>query len=252
MLLTARNPSSLVMDNLCDQAREDDIPVTCLYCDFLAQQEQTTTNMIGAILRQLVGRGDIPIYLREAFQEGKKEIGGREPLLADLMGILKIVIASLPQVFICIDALDECLPKHLQELLKSLRELVRDFPRTRIFFTGRPPVKEDIQRYFPKLVVIPISPNTEDIRNYIKMGLEGDTDPQAMSDDLRVDVMKIILDTISDMYVGALPALLPMIYAYQRLCADSFSFPSTWTLFWERRQFVREDGNYKRWHKAKG
>ena len=74
------------MDNLCDQAREDDIPVTCLYCDFLAQQEQTTTNMIGAIMRQLVARGDIPIHLREAFQEGKKEIGGRGPLLADFMG----------------------------------------------------------------------------------------------------------------------------------------------------------------------
>ena len=164
-----RNSSSLVIDNLCDQAREDDIAVTCLYCDFLPQQEQTTTNMIGVILRQLVGRGDTPIHLREAFQEGKKEIGGRGPLLADLIGMLKIAIASLPQAFICIDALDEYLPKHLQELLKSLRELVRDFPRTRIFFTGRTPVKEDIQRYFPKLVVIPISPDTEDIRNYIKM-----------------------------------------------------------------------------------
>ena len=129
MLLTARNPSSLVIDNLCDQARKDDIAVTCLYCDFLAQQEQTTTNMIGVILRQLVGRGDIPIYMREVFQEGKKEIGGRGPLLANLMGMLKIAIASLPQVFICIDALDERLPKYLQELLKSLRELVRDFPR---------------------------------------------------------------------------------------------------------------------------
>ena len=67
-----------------------------------------------------------------------------------------------------------------------------------------------------------------------------------MSDDLPVDVMKIILDKISDMYVGALLALLPMISAYQRLCADSFSFRSTWTLFLERRQFVREDGNCKR------
>ena len=95
-------------------------------------------------------------------------------------------------------------------------------------------------------MVIPISPNTEDIRNYIKMRLDRDTDPEAMSDYLRVDVMKIILDKISDMYVGALPALLPMVYAYQRLCSDSFSFRSTWMLFLERRQFVREDGNCKR------
>jgi len=67
----ARNTSSLVIDSLCDQARNENITVSCLYCDFLAQQEQTMTSTVGAILKQLVGKGDIPIYLREAFQQGK-------------------------------------------------------------------------------------------------------------------------------------------------------------------------------------
>jgi len=67
----ARNTSSLVIDSLCDQARNENITVACLYCDFLAQQEQTMTSTVGAILKQLVGKGDIPIYLREAFQQGK-------------------------------------------------------------------------------------------------------------------------------------------------------------------------------------
>ena len=74
--LTARNTSSLVIDSLCDQARKEDITVACLYCDFTAQREQTITSMMGAILKQLVRRGDIPIYLRNAFQQGQKEIGG--------------------------------------------------------------------------------------------------------------------------------------------------------------------------------
>ena len=91
-----------------------------MYCDFLAQQEQTITSMMGAILKQLVGKSDIPIYLREAFQKGQKEIGGRGLLLADLMQMLRTAIASLPQVFICVDALDECLPKNLPEFLESL------------------------------------------------------------------------------------------------------------------------------------
>jgi hypothetical protein len=160
---------------------EEDIAVAGLYCDFLAQQEQTITNMMGAILKQLVGRGGIPKDLREAFQKGKKEIGGRGLRLADLMGMLRIAIASLPQVFICIDALDECLPKHLPELLESLRDIVRESPRTRIFLTGRPHVKEDIQRYFTKAVVIPISPNTDDIRNYLEMRLDRDDEPEAMT-----------------------------------------------------------------------
>ena len=194
-----RNTSSLVIDSLCDRAKKEDTTVACLYCDFLAQQEQSIINMMGAILKQLVGRGDIPIYLREAFHEAKKEIGGRGLLLADLTQMLRMSIASLPQVFICIDALDECLPKDLPALLSSLKDIVRESPKTRIFFTGRPHVMETIKRYFARAVVVPISPNTDDIKNYLQMKLDSDEEPEAMDNDLREGIMRSILDKMSDM-----------------------------------------------------
>ena len=196
--LTAGNASSLVIDSLCDRAAEESIAVAGLYCDFLSHQEQTTTNIMGAILRQLVGRGEIANYLREAFQKSKTEFGGRGPLLADLIEMLRTTIASLPRVFICLDALDECLPKYMPELLESLRDIVRECPRTRIFLTGRPHVREDVQRYFSKAVVIPISPNPDDIRNYVEMRLNRDAEPEAMSGDLREDIARVILEKISD------------------------------------------------------
>jgi len=198
MPLTARNISSLVIDSLCDRAEEDNIAVAGLYCDFLSQQEQTATHIIGALLKQLVSRGGILDHVREAFQKAKKEFGGRAPRLADLMGMLKIVIASLPQVFICLDALDECLPKYVPEILESLRDIVRESPRTRIFLTGRPHVREDVQRYFSAAVVIPICPNPDDIRNYVEMRLDRDSEPEAMSNDLRVDIVRVILEKISN------------------------------------------------------
>src|SRR5205807_3429451 len=98
--------SSLVVDNLCDQAGES-IAVVGLYCDFLAQQEQSTTNMLGAILKQLVIAGGTPEHIEEAFQKAKKGFGGRGLRLPDLVEVLKKTITSLPGVFICIDALDE-------------------------------------------------------------------------------------------------------------------------------------------------
>jgi len=217
-----RYTSSLVIDSPCDQARNEDITVACLYCDFLAQQEQTITNMLGAILKQLISKGDIPIYLREAFQHGKQDIGGRGLLLADLMRMLRMTIASLPRVFICIDALDEFLPKHLPELLESLRDIVRESPKTRIFLTGRPHVKEDIQRYFPMVVLIPVIPKTGDIRNYLEMRLDRDTEPEATSDGLRADIMRIMMERISDMCVGVFSIFnLSIMYTFQRLCVDS-------------------------------
>ena len=187
-----------MIDSLCDRPQEENIAVVGLYCDFLSQQEQITTNLIGALLKQLVGRGGIPDHLRAAFLKGKMEFGGRGPQLADLMGMVTTVIASIPQVFICFDALDECLPKRVPEVLESLRDILRESPGTRIFLTGRPHVREDVQRYFSKAVVIPIIPNRNDIRNYVEMRLDKDSEPEAMSNDLWVDVVRVILEKISN------------------------------------------------------
>ena len=219
-----RNTSSLVIDNLCDQASEEDIAVACLYCDFLAQEEQTVTSMMGAILKQLVGGVDIPVYLREAFEEGQKVIGGRGLLLPGLMRILRRTIASLGQVFICVDALDEFLPKNLPELLESLVDIVQESPNTRIFLTGRPHVADAIQGYFTKAVVIPINPNTDDIKSYLDVRLNRDDEPKAMDNDLRADIVGVILDKMSDMCVGALSLSIPSImYTYEKSCIDSSS-----------------------------
>ena len=210
-----------MIDSLCDQAKEEDIAITGLYYDFLSQGEQTITNVLGAILKQLIVRGGIPDDLRKAFQEGKVEFGGGLRH-AGLMRMLRTAIASLRQVFICIDALDECLPKHLPELLKSLSDIVRESPTTRIFLTGRPHVRGDIQRYFAKVVVIPISPNKDDIRNYLEMRLDRDPDPEAMSDGLRADIVRIILEKTSDMCVeGSSISTLSMVLTYPPLFLDS-------------------------------
>jgi len=225
ILLTFRNCSSLVIDSLCDQAEEEDITVAGFYCDFLSQQEQTTTNVLGAILKQLIGGGDIPEYLHKAFKVGKKRVGGGGLRLPDLVKMLGITIASVPQVFICIDALDECSQKCLHELLNSLRDIIQESPSTKVFLAGRPHVGEDVRRCFSKAVVIPISPNPDDIQNYVEMRLDRDAEPEAMTDDLRADIVRGILEKVSDMYVQPFPISTPsMMHTYQRLCVDSSSF----------------------------
>ena len=81
---------------------------------------------------------------------------------------------------------------------------------------------EDIQIYFPKAITIPISPDQDDIRNYVVMRLDRDIEREAMNDDLRGGIVKSILDKVSSMYVVVSPLLT--IFTYQRLCLDSSSF----------------------------
>jgi len=187
-----------VIDTLCDQAKGKDIAVVGLYCDFLAQQEQTTTGMLGAILKQLAVGGGISEYIRQAFQEAKKEFGGRSLRLPELVEIMKKAVAPLPRVFICIDALDESTPKHRRAFLESLREIVRASVNTRIFFTGRPHVGDEIMKCFGRVIRIPVSPTRGDIRSYLEMRLGSDTDPDVMDDELRADIMRVIPEKVSE------------------------------------------------------
>ena len=187
-----------MIDSLCDRDGEESIAAVGLYCDFLSQ-EQSTINMLGAILKQLVRRGGMPEHIWRAFQKAKKEFGGRGLRLPDLVEILRKTIASLKRVYICIDALDESVPKHRLELLESLREIVRVSPNTRIFLTGRPHIDDEIVRCFGNVVRIPVSPTQDDIKSYLEMRLGRDTDRSAMDDELRDDIMRIIPAKISEM-----------------------------------------------------
>ena len=185
-----------MIDKLCDQAEGKDIAVVGFYCDFLAQQEQSTASMLGAILKQLASRDGIPEHIRKAFWKAKKEFGGRLP---DLVEILKKVVKPLQRVFMCIDALDECTPKNRRGLLESLREIARVSPNTRIFLTGRPHIDDEIMKCFSKAVRMPVIPTQDDIKSYLEMRLDGDTDPNAMDDELRAEIMKIIPEKVSEM-----------------------------------------------------
>ena len=59
-----------------------------LYCDFLAQQEQSAANMLSARLKQLASRGGISKVTRKAFKKAKMEFGGRCLQLPEMLHIV--------------------------------------------------------------------------------------------------------------------------------------------------------------------
>src|ERR1700712_5616435 len=106
--LTSGDLSSLVIDKLCDRAKDLEFAVACFYYDFAARKEQSPPNMLGALLKQLVGgRGETPEEISRVYRDQKRVIGGRGPQLADIVKMLQTTASRNP-TFICIDALDEC------------------------------------------------------------------------------------------------------------------------------------------------
>ena len=184
---------------MCDQVHNRDIAVAGLYCDYLAQEQQSATNMLGAILKQLLERDGIPEVLRQVFRAEKRGFGGRAVELLGLVEILKTTVSSLPEVFICIDGLDECLLKNRRELLESLGDIVRALPTTRLFLSGRPHIRDEVKKYFTEAIMIAIIPTIGDIERYLKMRLDSDPTPSAMDQSLRIEIMRVIPRTISQM-----------------------------------------------------
>ena len=170
-----------------------------LYCDYLAQEEQSATNMLGAILNQLLERDGIPELVRQAFRKGKRGFGGRAVELSGMVKMLKATITSVPEVFICIDGLDECLPKNRLELLESLRDIVQASPTTRVFLSGRPHIRDEIEKFFTGAIMILLTPTIGDIERFLKRRLDQDIMSRAMDDDLRAEIMNVIPRKISPM-----------------------------------------------------
>ena len=184
-----------MIDSLCNRAREKDLAVAWLYCDYLARQEQSATAILGAILKQLVSIGEMPEDVRQNFRERFSERGLRLP---DAVEMLKTTIALFPSVYICIDALDECTSESRQELLGSLRDIVQESPSTRILLTGRSHIQGEVKKCFTGAIIVPFSPTDDDIRAYLGVRLNRDTEPDAMDDNLRSEIMRIIPEMISE------------------------------------------------------
>jgi len=206
-VLTNCDISSLVVDSLCDQAAGESVAVACFYFDFAAHNEQSSTSVLGAILKQIVGGLDeVPGEIARAYGDQKKVIGGRGPRLSDVVRMLQTT-SSEKRTFICIDALDECAAGHQAKLLGSLSQILQKSPGTRIFVTGRPHIQAEIgKRLAGRVTSVPITPRRDDITSYLHSRLDEDTTPDAMDRSLEADILKKIPEDISEMYVQA-PAL---------------------------------------------
>ena len=76
----------------------------------------------------------------------------------------------------------------------------------RLFLTGRPYIREELDKHLTKgACIIHIAADQGDIRGYLsrKMDDDDDQDPGLMTEDLRNDVVKTVLEKASDMWIGA-------------------------------------------------
>ncbi|KAJ5055698.1 nucleoside phosphorylase domain-containing protein [Bipolaris maydis] len=175
--------SSLVIDRLKERsaATKSSIGLAYVYCDYRDQKEQSLENILGAVLKQLLGLlPEIPETILKVYDE--QAAHQKSLSSADAVDLLHTTCAQFSKTYVCLDALDEF--GDLRGLLIKLR----DSPSSmQIFLTGRQHIQGTVQEYFNEENIIPIEARENDIRLFCEHEIGGDNDlePDAMDEELR-------------------------------------------------------------------
>jgi len=203
---------------------------------------------MGALLKQAVGGLDeIPEEVSQAYQKQKKGLGGRGPRLSDIVKMLQTT-SSKERTFICIDALDECVPEYRVKLLDSLNKILQNSASTRIFVTKRPHIRPKIEKRLGERVTsLSISTKRGDMIRYLHSRLEEDATPDAMDSGLEAEILRKIPESVSEMYVSEKQQLGQLPRACTDRCNSRFLLVSLSidailqeTTIHRRRQKLRE------------
>ncbi|KAJ7579995.1 hypothetical protein C8J56DRAFT_274403 [Mycena floridula] len=112
--------TSLIIDHL-RLTMSSNVAVISIYCDYNQQSDQTPTQLLGSILKQLVetrthnSASDHLFSLHKTCRSQK-----RHPTIPELMDALRREIQSYSSVYIVVDALDEC-SNRTQDFLMSTK-----------------------------------------------------------------------------------------------------------------------------------
>ena len=152
------------------------------------------------MLKQIVdGLRKVPERIVKSFEDRGKVIGGRRPLLSEIVELLQDISASR-RTFICIDALDKCQARCRMELLDSLNQILRRSPGARMFLTGRPGVRAEVERHLPRRVATrSIIPTKGDITVFLRAKLKADMRRGSMDESLGEEIIKAIPEITSEM-----------------------------------------------------
>ena len=156
--------------------------------------------MIGGLVRQTALRAPrILSEIKGAFDESRQE-GGDGLQLPGMVKLFVKVTGSIQMVYICVDAVDEVLPQHRLEFLRALRQILQDAPNVRLFLTGRPYIRGELDKNLTKKAyAIHIVADQGDITRYISQKMADDQDPGSMTEDLKNNIMKTMLEKTSGM-----------------------------------------------------
>lgn len=158
--------SSIVIDYLQTFVRVENVGIAYIFCDYRTKLEQTPMNLIASLLKQLLQeKRYIPDNLKSLYQlHNRKQT---RPTLDELARMLQSETSKYSQVFLVIDALDECPDDdgRRQVILSKIR-VIQAVGNLNLMATSRFIPK--IAQEFHQSIQLEILASDEDIHRYLE------------------------------------------------------------------------------------
>ena len=157
--------ASIVIQQLASNMGDRNIGLAYMFYSYRSQLEQTPVNLLASLLRQLIPEGATPPSdLKNMYQDHVRK--GTRPALDEVFKLLPSAIESYAQVFIVVDALDECPDGNgIRGLMLAKLRSLQTSKGINLMVTSRslPKIKEAFE-YDPQLE---IRASEADVRKYL-------------------------------------------------------------------------------------
>jgi hypothetical protein len=179
--------------------------MACAYFFFDGRDGQNESQTVGSFIRSLIAQfaapyGGIPATLAKLYQSCHD--GRSQPSVESLQYVLLLILDAFDDVFIILDALDECVKR--SDVLKWIKEMTSwRKGKLHLLATSRP--EEDIANHLrlldPVNVYIEQDLITCDVKRYIDCILDDDIAFNRWNDQIKANIKSKLQESAGGMYV---------------------------------------------------
>ena len=192
-------------------AGDSNVGIAFCYFNYKQAEHQTPRQILSAFIKQLCwGRSELPNALITFYR--KHILDARTPSYDAIENALSIIADEYQELYLVIDALDECQQELREQILESIVDLSRNHNCVKVFVTSRP--ENDIMHMFRRLstptICIKAQNTAEDIRKYVVDSVDNLIKADKLKIE-RAETTRVIIDSLvtkaDGMYVTPLSNL---------------------------------------------
>ncbi len=158
--------ASVVVDHLQATFLNDpDVGIACLFCNYKRRAEQTSSDLLAGLLKQLVQQlRSMPKEVEVLYEKHTKT--KTRPPFAEITSVLRACLSHFSKLYFVVDALDECENSagDRYQLLHEIFHLQGDH-EVRLFATSR--FVPDVEKEFGESIQLEIRASAEDVGMYL-------------------------------------------------------------------------------------